>query len=261
MLFRSERLGVDRARVAVCHLGVDNEMFMFTPIPSDVGVASETDEAAVAAENKQRVADSTEQTRSVRAEPAQPAPETLGRPQRDGAAKLEVLYFGQYLPLHGLDVVVDAIGRLATREDLRFTLIGTGEDRNRVERLLRATRADVSFVNWVPYAELGARIARADITLGIFGSSAKARMVIPNKVYEAATVGAAIVTADTPAAREVFRDREHLLLCDANGASLAAAIAELTGGADTTVSRVTTAKGARPDVYAALGRWRLGGLE
>jgi hypothetical protein len=115
-----------------------------------------------------------------------------------------VLYFGQYLPLHGLDVIVDAVGRLATRTDLRFVFIGTGEERARIEPLVRATRADVEFVSWVPYGELGARIASADIVLGIFGSSAKAAMVIPNKVYEAAAMGCAVVTADTPAIREVF---------------------------------------------------------
>ena len=37
----------------------------------------------------------------------------------DPGRPLEVLWFGQYLPLHGLDVVVDAVGRLAMRDDTR----------------------------------------------------------------------------------------------------------------------------------------------
>ena len=34
-----ERLGVDPSRLAVCHLGVDNEMFMFAPVSGDAAVA------------------------------------------------------------------------------------------------------------------------------------------------------------------------------------------------------------------------------
>jgi GT2 family glycosyltransferase/glycosyltransferase involved in cell wall biosynthesis len=139
----------------------------------------------------------------------------------------EVLYFGQYLPLHGLDVVVDAVGRLAVRDDLRFTFIGTGEERSRIQRLVEATRAKAEFRDWVPYEDLAARIANADIVLGVFGTSEKARMVVPNKVYEAALVGRAVVTADTAAIREVFTDSENIALCAATGGDLAAKIAAL----------------------------------
>lgn len=152
-------------------------------------------------------------------------------PASERGEPVEVLYFGQYLPLHGLDVVVDAIGRLSTREDLRFTFIGTGEERPRIQRLVEASRANAEFRDWVPYDELGARIARADIVLGVFGASAKARMVVPNKVYEAALVGRTILTADTPAIHEVFTDGEDIALCRADGADLARRIVELAGDA------------------------------
>ena len=35
------------------------------------------------------------------------------------------------------DVVVDAVGRLAWRADLRFTFIGTGQERARIEPALK----------------------------------------------------------------------------------------------------------------------------
>jgi len=158
-----------------------------------------------------------------------PLPDVL--PASERGEPVEVLYFGQYLPLHGLDVVVDAVGRLATRDDLRFTFIGTGEERPRIQRLVEASRAKAEFRDWVPYDELGARIARADIVLGVFGASEKARMVVPNKVYEAALVGRAIVTADTPAIREVFTGGEDIALCRADGADLARVILELAADA------------------------------
>ncbi|MFN2375648.1 MAG: glycosyltransferase [Candidatus Binatia bacterium] len=191
-----EELGVEPSRLLVCHLGADPDVFL----------------------------------------DAVPAPAAASQP----ADVLDVLWFGQYLPLHGLDVIVDAVGRLAMRNEtrgrLRFTFIGTGEERRRIEAGLRATRADVHFQDWVAYEELAARIATADIVLGIFGSSRKARMVIPNKVYEAAAVGRAIVTADSPAVREVFEDGRELVLCAADGLALADAITRLadpgTGAAE-----------------------------
>jgi len=145
----------------------------------------------------------------------------------DGDEPLEVLYFGQYQPLHGLEVVTDAVGRLSRRGDLRFVFIGTGEDRPRIEAELRATRAAVEFIDWVAYDRLGARIAEADIVLGVFGSSAKAKMVIANKVYEAAALGKAVVNADYAAVREVFEHDRDIVLCEPDGASLAGAIGRL----------------------------------
>ena len=180
----------------------------------------------------------------------------------DPGRPLEVLWFGQYLPLHGLDVVVDAVGRLAMREDtrgrLRFTFLGTGEERARVEPALRATRADVSFVDWVPYEELASRIAAADVVLGIFGPSRKASMVIPNKVYEAAAVGAAIVTADTPAIREVFAAGEEMVLCAADGRSLADAVARLADPTDGAALRARLAAAARSRMEQVSSREALG---
>jgi len=64
--------------------------------------------------------------------------------------------------------------------------------------------------------------------LGIFGDSAKTRAVIPNKVYEALAAGKAVITADTPAVKELLTDRKNCLLCrTADAADLAEKIMEL----------------------------------
>ena len=64
-------------------------------------------------------------------------------------------------------------------------------------------------------ADISKKIKEADVVLGIFGATRKTQMVIPNKVYEGLALGKAVITADTPAIRELLTDHENVLLCKA----------------------------------------------
>ena len=65
---------------------------------------------------------------------------------------------------------------------------------------------------WVEYERLPDELHRAGCALGIFGTSDKAARVIPNKAFQALACGTPLVTADTPAARELLVDGESALL-------------------------------------------------
>jgi glycosyltransferase involved in cell wall biosynthesis len=127
---------------------------------------------------------------------------------------LRVLYYGGYIPLHGVDLVVDALALVGTRRRVEVVLVGDGPARRTVEaRVRRAGLADrCTFVDAVPESELVDHIARADVVLGVFGSSAKARGVVANKVWQGLACGRTVVTQRSSALDDVRREVGGLLV-------------------------------------------------
>jgi glycosyltransferase involved in cell wall biosynthesis len=127
-----------------------------------------------------------------------------------------VLFFGSFLPLHGVDEVVEA-ARIVSAADasVRFHFIGSGQTLD----LTRTKAAEyglknVGFEGWLSQPELAERVAQtADICLGIFGRTAKADRVVPHKIYQSMALGKPVITARTPAAEEFFADGEDIILC------------------------------------------------
>ena len=77
---------------------------------------------------------------------------------------------------------------------------------------------------------LPGELKRAGCALGIFGTSAKAQRVIPNKAFQALACGTPLVTADTPAARELLVDGQSALLVPpGDPEALAGALRRLAG--------------------------------
>lgn len=148
-------------------------------------------------------------------------------PAEDGRAL--VLFYGSYLPLHGVPVVVDAAERLRDDARIRFQLIGGGQTRGEVEGQIRERRlSNVAMVPRIPLSELPERIASATVCLGIFGSTAKAARVVPNKVYQCMGMERAVVTMDSRAVRETFRVGEEIIATPpGDGEALAFAIRAL----------------------------------
>jgi glycosyltransferase involved in cell wall biosynthesis len=155
--------------------------------------------------------------------------EKIFYPREDSLLARFTLHFhGRYIPLHGVSYILQA-AKLLANEPVYFRLIGSGQERVKMEALARTLRlANVEFIDDVPLAELPIFIAQSQVCLGIFGDSLKTQHVIPNKVYEYAAMGKPSITADTPAIRELFNTGKNVLLCNAaNAEDLAAAIMQL----------------------------------
>lgn len=147
-------------------------------------------------------------------------------PSTDGV--YTVLFYGQFIPLHGIDTIVRA-AKLCDDEPMRWILIGTGQEDERIAHLIETMQPrHLERIPWVPYGELARWIARADVCLGIFGASDKAGRVIPNKVYQVLAVGKPLITMQSPAANELLRDRPGVLLVPpADAQAIAAAVRKL----------------------------------
>ena len=115
-----------------------------------------------------------------------------------------VHFHGTFIPLHGIPYIVEA-ARLLAAEPVRFRIVGSGQESERVHKeVARLGLSNIEFVSTVPLQELPALIASAQVCLGIFGDTAKTGRVVPNKVFEYLAMGKPIVTADSPAIRELF---------------------------------------------------------
>ena len=119
------------------------------------------------------------------------------------AAPLRVVFFGLYTPLQGAPVVGAALGLLADCPGVTALMVGGGQDRARAQAAASANPR-VLWRDWVPPAELPAIVRGADVCLGIFGTSPKARRVVPNKVFQGAAAGCAIITSDTVPQRRLL---------------------------------------------------------
>ncbi|WP_242102708.1 glycosyltransferase [Lysobacter sp. M2-1] len=134
----------------------------------------------------------------------------LAAAQPAGTAPI-VLFYGQFIPLHGIPVIIEA-ARLLRDEPIDWLLIGTGQEAPRVRALIdREPLPHLRWIEWADYPELLRHIAKADLCLGIFGTSDKAASVIPNKVFQTLAMSKPLVTRDSAAIRELIAAPSDLI--------------------------------------------------
>lgn len=157
---------------------------------------------------------------------------------RDPRDRLSVVFFGLFTPLQGVPVIARALRLLDGRVDA--TVIGGGQESPEVDALLEGVPG-VTRVPWVDAAELPAVVARHDVCLGIFGTSDKARRVVPNKAFQGAAAGCVVVTSDTAPQRRALGEAAVYVPAGDAGA-LAAALADLSEDRDRLAALVAASR-------------------
>jgi glycosyltransferase involved in cell wall biosynthesis len=140
-----------------------------------------------------------------------------------------VLFYGQFIPLHGIETIVEA-ARILKDENINWVLIGKGQEALKIQKLLDESSLEkLTWKDWVEYESLISYIHQADICLGIFGESPKASRVIPNKVYQILASGKPLITRISPAIKELLSEKTPgvILVPAASPVLLAAAILDM----------------------------------
>jgi glycosyltransferase involved in cell wall biosynthesis len=129
-----------------------------------------------------------------------------------------VLYYGSFLPLQGIDVIVRAAKLLERRSNVHFRIIGAGIESTRIHALVNELDVrNVSFLPPVPLEQLPEHIQEASICLGgHFGTSAKASRVIAGKTFQCIAMGKPTIVGDNSANRELLRHGQDAWFCKMN---------------------------------------------
>jgi len=141
---------------------------------------------------------------------------------------IKIGFYGGFNPLQGVDKIIAAADILRNHKNIRFELVGDGYTYEKVtEKAKSLSLPNVSFLGRKDYYELNRYIGNWDICLGIFGNTLKSDLVIPNKVFHYAGCRKPIITKNSPAIKEIFKDNESIFLIDPAPQSLANKILDL----------------------------------
>ena len=136
-------------------------------------------------------------------------------PHKDKRSSRFLIHWHGYLvPFYSVETIIAAAKLLESDPHIKIRMV-TRFDR-RLQRLRQAVAREglknIEFHNEVSASQLNLLINEADVTLGVFGNNRKTKLVIPNKIYEAAACGKPIITARHPVVSEVFEEGRNILL-------------------------------------------------
>ncbi len=136
-------------------------------------------------------------------------------------------FHGGYIPLQGIDKIVEAARILKADASIHFRLIGGGQQYEEIaSRIKTYGLTNVTLVPWQTVPSLNVMLSEADVIFGVFGESAKTNRVIPNKIFQGLAVGKPVITKDTGSVRALFSD-DDLVLVENTPEAIAAAIVKL----------------------------------
>ena len=151
--------------------------------------------------------------------------EWFAGPSEIEPSPLKVLFFGLFTPLQGAPVIGRAIALLPPDTNIELTMIGSGQDFTETRRVV-ADSPLVTWREWVEPNELRRLLRENHVCLGIFADTPKALRVTPNKVFQGAAAGCAILTSDTaPQRRSLGEAARFVTVSDSN--ALAGALRSL----------------------------------
>jgi glycosyltransferase involved in cell wall biosynthesis len=129
--------------------------------------------------------------------------------------KFTVLFYGSFIPGHGIKYILKAGKLLEKEKDIQFLILGIGQTYNEMVDISKELgNKNVEFVGWIDYKKIPEYISEADVCLGMFGDHIKKiNRVIGNKIFEIIAMKKPLISGDCRAMREAFVNKENILFC------------------------------------------------
>ena len=116
--------------------------------------------------------------------------------------KNQVLYFGKFIPLHGVKELISVINKCPKK--INWVFVGEGPDKKYLDKFIEENRnIKIKTIRWLNIDELKKIINESKYILGIFGKTSKANNVIPLKIFMSLKSKGWIITKKTDAINEI----------------------------------------------------------
>jgi glycosyltransferase involved in cell wall biosynthesis len=139
-----------------------------------------------------------------------------------------VLYYGTFIPNHGVEQIIEAARILSAEPDIHLELVGEGPTKARAVALAEEYGLEnVTFAGWIEKKDLPRKAAGADVLLGVFGCTPQSLMTVQNKIYESLALAKPLITGDSPTVRAHIADGQAVFVPRGNPRALAQAILRL----------------------------------
>jgi len=114
-----------------------------------------------------------------------------------------VLFFGTFIPLHGIETIVKSAAILKNHYDISYIICGDGQTKPQIEKIIKKNNLkNVKLLGLVSKETLVENIKNSDVCLGIFGNTLKASKVVTNKGFQILASKKPLITMESPAAIE-----------------------------------------------------------
>lgn len=134
-------------------------------------------------------------------------------PYTNTKKKINVVYYGLYSPIHGVEYIINAAIRLKNDPDIHFTMVGNGNTFEKNYNLAKKNKLkNISFYHDTPLDQHPAIIQQGDIFLGFLTNTPTVKRVIPNKVYQGLALNKVVLTANAPVTQSMFKHKENMYL-------------------------------------------------
>jgi len=151
-------------------------------------------------------------------------------PFKEPKKEFVVLFFGSFIPLHGVETIVKSAVILQNQSEILFLICGDGQTKPSMENFVQEKKLkNIQLLGLVSREKLLENIKNSDVCLGIFGDTNKAKKVVTNKVFQILASQKPLITMESLTAIEshLINDVNCVLVPPANPEKLAEVILSL----------------------------------